>query len=325
MINDVALLESRLGAYFRTNRFKSFLRQLYSYKFKCIHVGEVRKYKNPEFVQSAFHNLVKIKLGSGSNEKSERQNLQDSYNLLKCRYAKLQKSVVALQEQIGINVDNNRCELLTLLDFKFCFVERFKAAILHFCLAAAYDVSVAARSIGIMRRFNYIDDEVLATFSQNKGKVEFIPDCFKRYINDTFLVQTDNSSYIAELLRLSIGSLNKKHFQLPKARMFDYVLRFMIKDERVPELEAHHNFHILVERKKVFDTVSKYLLKNFISKNVDELVKNLFGHREIEISAKKTNDSVTSYEDKGSIMSLGLMNLSVYDGFNSSKMTLDDY
>lgn len=316
IILDMDKLEVCLEKYFRSAKPKSFIRQLYLYKFRLDSIGEAKKYYHPNFKRGAYHKLVHM--SRISNKRTvravdETNELIIANDLQYQEYREMQQSATQLREEICTTVSANIKMLNELAKFSTDFISRIKEMILHFTLTTLFSDEQAKRDeLELLMESKYITKKDIKKFESNDRTVSLTSTQLKRYSENNLMSSVVKKSDNDELLRISINSLNRAYFEFDDDIFYKMVINHVLDNKDVPQLTQHAAYNHLAERKAKFEMMMSQILQKFCAFTVFEGTKKHSTENPLAYASTRSQIG-DSWEDDGcSVVSLGdVLNLDV--------------
>ena len=309
MIRDILKLPECLAYYFKSNKVKSFIRQFYIYGFKCVAEGQTKKYFNPRFTKDAYHKLISIKRQSKPSVGSERSMMKAEFKLLQSKYDKLLTSALELYRQVDSSVQQNKENIMSVVEFNHTVLHRLKAVVLKFVLNFVnYDPKIN-KSCFNGQNINLVNKSVLEICDQNVKCGLFGLDSLRQYIHEVILSTDADTPTLSGTLKEDARCFNDRFFHLPHKLFYSSLIEFILESKEVPVLENHENYAILVTVKESYQTISEALLSDQLSSNTHQSLNESISKTEVSKPDGEKQKVAVYEEDNRSTMMDAMLSL----------------
>ena len=326
VINDAEKLIQLLPQYFGTDKLKSFMRQLYLYKFRRTLQGTIKEYWAPNFTRGKFHETLKAKKKKLASKSEEVAELKEAHDLLAIKYETMWESVLELHRQVSETVRRNKEHLESILDFKFYFVEKIKATNMMLAINSTFYQPQTYQDINaVTKSQKYIQAGNLEPFVDNYSHFDKSPETLKLHIHATLLSPINYNSYIGRLVRVSFNRFNRKYFNLSSKKFYSKVLKYFFRDEVDSELSEHPNYHLLERAKYHYELIFNGVVADYVSKDMAEIFRAMHKTHRIEILPLGEDYPEHSTDSHFSLRTLSSqLGIKEFDLFLFQKPDLDD-
>lgn len=189
--------------------------------------------------------------------------LRSEYELLQAKYSKLLLSTLEFSKQISASVQQNIHMLKHITEFDYCVLKKLKNLILCFTLTFNHlNVNEVCQSF-------IVDVDMSQQYRDRNQYHEFLSSRLNTYIQDTLLEHYNFEHFSKSILTNAINNLNEKYFNMDAKSFFSLVLRYIIDNENMPELENYKNFMVLSNIKQTYDMICEYALKNYVDQKAE--------------------------------------------------------